>query len=187
MDKLIIDLIRTDQTIFSVADLSYYIKHSSIQYLRNRISFYVKKWILTKIAKWIYATRQNYDKYELANKIYSPSYISFFSSLYYHKVIFQYQNDVYLAYMKSTTKKLDNFNIILKNLKDSLLFNPTWIEIKEYYSIASKERAFLDTLYIFWETYFDNLDSMDWEKIKSLLMIYSSPKLEKLVKTYLPK
>lgn len=101
------------------------------------------------MARGIYATRETYDRFELANKIYSPSYVSFFSALYCHAMIFQYQSNVYLAYQKTTTTHLAAFDIILKNLKEELLFNQEGIEIREHYSMAGKERAFLDTLYIF--------------------------------------
>ena len=70
----------------------------------------------------MYTTKPDYDRFELANKMYSPSYISFFSSLYFHRVIFQYQEDVYLAYRKTDIRRLDGFNIILRALKDDLLF-----------------------------------------------------------------
>gem|GEM_PF-6718783 len=56
---------------------------------------------------------------------------------------------MYLAYRKTDTKKLKDFSIILKNLKSNLLFNPEGILVQEFYSIAGRERAFLDTLYIF--------------------------------------
>jgi len=186
MNKWVLDLLRSKQTIFSVRDLGQFIWHGSDAYLRNRISFLEKKWIIKNVARGIYATRGEYDRFELANKIYSPSYISFFSALYYHKVIFQYQSDVYLAYRKTDTKKLKDFSIILKNLKSNLLFNPEGILVQEFYSIAGRERAFLDTLYIFWETYFDNLSHMDWEYVLRLVKIYDSLKLERLVQTYIP-
>jgi len=187
MNQWILELLKSKQSVFSVRDLSQFIRHSSDAYLRNRISFYEKKWILYSVARGIYTTRETCDRFELANKIYSPSYISFFSALYHHGVIFQYQRDVYIAYRKTDTKKLQDFSIILKTLKSDLLFNPEWILIQEFYSIATKERAFLDTLYLFGETYFDNLDSMNWGYIQKLVKIYDSPRLEKLVQTYIPK
>ncbi len=56
--------------------------------------------------------------------------------------------------------------------------------MREFYSIAGRERAFLDTLYIFGETYFDNLSNMDWQYAQELVKIYDSRALEKLLKTY---
>ncbi len=57
MNQKKIELIQNKQTLFSVSELSHFIKHSSDGYLRNRISFYEKKWILTNVAKWIYSIR----------------------------------------------------------------------------------------------------------------------------------
>ncbi len=185
MEEWILKLLKNKQVIYTVNELAKYIRHSSENYLRIRISYYCKKWIFKRLARWIYATRDKYDVFELANKIYSPSYISFYSALYHHKIIFQYSLDVYLAYQKSDSKQLDGFKIILKNLKKDLLFNSEGIEINEQYSIASKERAFLDTLYIYGETFFDNLEGLDWWKVKELVKIYKSKKLEKLLQTYI--
>ena len=185
MEEWILKLLKNKQVIYTVNELAKYIKHSSENYLRVRISYYCKNGIFKRLARWIYATRDKYDIFELANKIYSPSYISFYSALYHHKMIFQYPHDVYLAYQKSDSKELDGFKIILKNLKKDLLFNSEGIEVTEQYSIASKERAFLDTLYIYSETFFDNLDWLDWWKVKELVKIYKSKKLEKLLKTYI--
>ena len=184
MNKKFLQVFNSDQTVFSVNDLSKYISHKTDNYLRGRISFYVKKGVFKKVARGFYSLRKDYNTFELANKIYSPSYISFFSALYYHKIIFQFQNNVYLAYRKTDQKILQAYTIVLKNLKQDLLLNLEWIEIKKYYSIASKERAFLDTLYIYGETYFDNIDVIDQKKVQQLLKIYNSRKLEKLVKTY---
>ncbi|MDP2395974.1 MAG: hypothetical protein Q8M44_03685, partial [bacterium] len=61
----------------------------------------------------------------LVNKIYSPSYISFFSALYHYSIIFQYDTDVYLAYMKSDSRKILDFEIKLKTLKNEILLNPS--------------------------------------------------------------
>jgi predicted transcriptional regulator of viral defense system len=57
--------------------------------------------------------------------MYSPSYISFFSALYHHSIIFQYENDIYLAYKKSDVRKVLDFEIKLKNLKKEILLNPS--------------------------------------------------------------
>jgi hypothetical protein len=48
-------------------------------------------------------------------------------------------------------------------------------------SIATKERAFLDTLYINSDYQFDNLRSVNWEKVFEILPIYFNKRLEKEV------
>lgn len=187
MKNWILELLKSEKSIFSVDELSIYIDHKNEQYLRNRISNYTKQWVLKIIARWFYSTKDKYDKFELANRIYSPSYISFFSALYYHQIIFQFQNEIYLAYIRSGNKKINDSEIILKYLKKDILLNLEGIITEKNYSIASPERAFLDTLYIFWEIYFDNLDKISKDNVDKILPIYNSKRLEKLANSYFLK
>jgi hypothetical protein len=48
--------------------------------------------------------------------------------------------------------------------------------------IASKYRAILDTIYLYKDFFFDNLDDIDWEKLEELMNIYNSKILEKRIK-----
>ena len=50
--------------------------------------------------------------------------------------------------------------------------------------MASKERAFLDAVYLYKDYHFDNLGSLDWEKIEDLKKIYKSKAFEKRVNSY---
>jgi len=187
MEK-IIELYNSKNTVFTFDELKNIFWIQNIQVLKNKIWYLKKKWILYSPTRWIYYLKEKQiNKFELANKIYSPSYISFFSALYTHQVIFQYQNDVYLAYKKTDTKKILDFEIKLKTLKKEILFNPSWIINNWTYSIASPERAFLDTIYLFWDIHFDNISKLDYEKIIELIPIYSSKNLEEKVKTYFVK
>jgi hypothetical protein len=77
-----------------------------------------------------------------------------------------------------------DFEIKLKNLKKEILLNPSWIINNWNYSIAWKERAFLDTIYLYWDIHFDNISKLDYEKILELLPIYWSKSLKKKVESY---
>lgn len=181
----IIKLYTSNNTVFSFNDLKHIFWIVNTQVLKNKIQYLKSKNILQTLSRGIYfLSDKEFNKFELANKIYSPSYISFFSALYYHSIIFQYQNDVYLAYQKSDTKKILDFEIKLKNLKKEILLNPNWIINNWIYSIASPERAFLDTLYLYWDIHFDNISKLDYEKIVELLPIYKNSTLNKKAKSY---
>lgn len=45
------------------------------------------------------------------------------------------------------------------------------------YSIATKERAFLDTIYINKDYHFDNLSPLDWDEVFALLPIYNNKRM----------
>ena len=57
-------------------------------------------------------------------------------------------------------------------------------ENKDYYSIASKERAFLDVVYLNKDYHFDNLANLNWDKVFEILPIYHNKRLDKKVKEY---
>ncbi|MDD3645913.1 MAG: hypothetical protein PHH06_00735 [Candidatus Gracilibacteria bacterium] len=186
--NVLLKLSQSKNTVFSFDELQDIFGIENKQVFKNKLSSYVKKGILERISKGIYSLKdKKIDRFELANKIYSPSYISFFTALYHHGIIFQYENDVYLAYKKSDIKKIADFDIKLKCLKKDILLNPTGIVNNGTYSIAGAERAFLDTIYLYGDIYFDNLDKIDYEKVLELLDIYKKKSLEKKVKSYFDK
>jgi hypothetical protein len=57
-------------------------------------------------------------------------------------------------------------------MKDYVLTNTIGIEHKDGIATASKERAFLDRVYVTKDYHFDNLRSLDWNKVMEILPIY---------------
>lgn len=191
MKKLILNTWKSKNTVFDINELSQFIEHSSESSLRLKISNYTKKWYIEKIYRWIYSIPNiQINPFELVNKIYSPSYISFFSALYHHWIIFQANpSEIDLAYKKSQHVQLKNLNLTIKLrfLKQDILLNTEWLVIKDTYTIASPERAFLDTIYLYKNIYFDNIDALDITKIKELIPIYKKNKMmTKRVSLYFP-
>lgn len=181
----ILALFNSKKTVFTFDELQELFWATNKQVLKNKLNNLVKKSILERLVRWIYCLKnKEVDKFELANKIYSPSYISFFSSLYFHSIIFQYDEDVYLAYKKTDIRKTPIININLKSLKKEILLNPTWIINNWEYSIAWPERAFLDTIYLYSDIHFDNISKLDYDKVLEILPIYNSKSMEKKVKSY---
>ena len=65
------------------------------------------------------------------------------------------------------------------------MLNVKGIELKEHYTIASPERAFLDTIYLHVNYHFDNLDPLNWDKVYEILPIYGGNKrMSQVVDTY---
>jgi hypothetical protein len=69
-------------------------------------------------------------------------------------------------------------------LKTNILNNNSGIENKGFYSIASKERAFLDIVYLNKDYHFDNLSPLDWDKVFSILPLYENKRMTKKVNQY---
>ncbi|MGA2586288.1 MAG: hypothetical protein ABSF88_04585 [Candidatus Aminicenantales bacterium] len=140
---------------------------------------------LYPIRRGIYAKDRNYDRLELANKIFSPAYISFETVLVKEGVVFQHYNQIFVASYLTREIPCDGGVYAFRRLKDVVLANTLGIEIKANYSIASRERAFLDTLYLNPTYHFDNLSSIDWKKCREILPIYGNKALAKRLDSYL--
>jgi len=80
--------------------------------------------------------------------------------------------------------RVDGQDFSFRKLKDELLFNPSAVISKNNYNIASQERAFLDTIYLFSEYYFDNLSGINWEKCSELVKIYKNQRMIKRLEKY---
>ena len=131
----------------------------------------------------IYAKDQ-YDIFELANKIYAPSYISLETVLQRAGVIFQYYDSIFSVSYVSRTVKADGKTIVYRRLKKEILLNKQGIEEQENVVIASPERAFLDSVFLYRDYHFDNLSSLNWEKVMDLKEIYRSGVFQKRVEEY---
>jgi uncharacterized UPF0160 family protein len=177
-------ILRAKNTIFTFKDIALLWKETEANLIKRRINHYVRTGKLYSPRRGIYAKDKNYDRWELATKIYTPSYISFETILAQTGVIFQYYGQIFIASYLSREITVDNQAYVYKKIKDTILTNNAGIEIKNNYSLASPERAFLDTLYLYKEYHFDNLSPLNWEKIFEILPIYQNKKMEKRVQKY---
>lgn len=121
---------------------------------------------------------------ELGAKIYTPSYIGFETVLRKEGVIFQHYGTIFVASYLSREIVADGQAYSYKKLKDTILINSAGIVKKHGYAEASKERAFMDALYLYGKYHFDNLRAIDWKKCFDLLAVYGSKKLEKQLHSY---
>ena len=183
-DTLLTDILRAQQTVFSFKELFLMWGKSDPDQLKSRISYYIKKGYLYHLRRGLYAKSKDYNRFEVATKIMSPSYISFETVLLQAGVIFQYYEQIFVASYRTRTIICDGHTYTYRTLKDALLTNIMGIIIKPYYSIATPERAFLDMVYLHKGYYFDNLSALNWPKVYELLPIYHNKRMEKSINTY---
>lgn len=176
-------LYKTWKTVFSSADLAAFFE-SEYMIIRKQISYQVKKWNLFRIKAWIFALDKNYNPLELATKILKPSYISLETVLRREGIIFQYSQEINIISYKTINMNIDWHEIQSRFMKENIRENFSWIEYKDNISIASKERAFLDMIYLEKDIYFDNLRPIDWKKCFELVKIYDSKITEKRLNSY---
>lgn len=184
MDNAIAKIYQSPKTVLTTADLALIWQETNRDNLKSRISYYAKRGDLLRLSRGIFAKNENYDPKELAASIYKPSYISFETVLREVGIIFQYYEEIFVAASWPGTKEIDSKKITFRKLKDKVLFNSRGIEYENNYSVATPERAFLDTIYLFPKYYFDNLGSLNWDDCFELVKIYNNRELEKRLNNY---
>lgn len=182
-DNFLIRLYSSPETVFTIHEISQTFRAVSYKSVRDRLHYFTKTGKLQRIHRGIYA-KPSYNPLELANKLYTPSYISLETVLAKEGVVFQYYETVFLASYLTRTLTVGGTEIQYRQLKGSVLTNTQGIEQRVGYAIASLERAFLDAVYIYKDYHFDNLGVIDWQKIDGLKSIYKSDAFEKRIIGY---
>ena len=86
-----------------------------------------------------------------------------------------------MIWYKNEEILIEGKKIIFKVIKKEVRENFEGIESVKWYMIASKYRAILDTIYLYKDFFFDNLDEIDWKELEELMKVYNSKILEKRV------
>jgi hypothetical protein len=180
----ILSILKSNNTVFSFKEILLASGESNPALLRRRIYSYIKNGQLYGIRRGLYAKDKNYDKLELATKIFIPAYVSFETVLAEAGVTFQHYSQIFVASYQTKEIDCDGQIFSFKKLKTNILNNNSGIENKGFYSIASKERAFLDIVYLNKDYHFDNLSPLDWDKVFSILPLYENKRMTKKVNQY---
>lgn len=177
-------ILRSQKTVFSTKDISLLWGEEAGNAVRVRLSNYVKNGKLIRIRHGIYVKDRNYDRFELATRIYTPAYISFETILTRAGINFQYYGNIFAASYVSREIEVDGQKITFIKMKDYILSDAIGIEQLDNVAAATKERAFLDRIYISKDYHFDHLDTLDWNKVFEILPIYRNKKMDKKVHEY---
>jgi hypothetical protein len=172
-------IFKSPQTVFTFNDIALILQNTDRRSLIATLYYHIKTKQIIRIKNGIYAKDIEYNRQELASKIYVPSYISFETVLAEEGINFQYSEEISLASYKNKTIIINNQTYRFIKIKDEILNNPIGISNSMNISKASKERAILDTLYSKGNTHFDNLDTVNWEKIFEILPIYNNKRMVK--------
>lgn len=176
---------RAKNTVFTLRDVALLWGESDANLIKKKMYRYLKSGKIYSIRRGIYAKDKNYNKLELATKIYTPSYISFETVLAKAGVVFQFYGQIFLASYLTREIRCNDQIYSYKKIKDTILTHDAGVEREETYFIASPERAFLDVLYLNKDYHFDNLFNLNWDKVFQILSIYEDNKrMGRKVKEY---
>lgn len=174
-------LLRSSKTVFSLTDIALLWSSPTTPAARVRMSYYVRNGELIHLRKGLYVKDKNYNRLELATRIYLPSYVSFETVLAQAGVVFQFYRPIFAASYLTREICVDGQTYSFRKIKDDVLTHPMGIENKGHCSIASMERAFLDVMYIHTDYHFDNLSPVNWDMVFAILPIYQNKRMEKSV------
>lgn len=121
-----------------------------------------------RLSRGVYALTEDYDIFELAATIVSPSYLSFNSALNYHGVAFQVNQVVESAANFSYQKTIDGHNYVYRKIKKSLLCDRDGLITRRSVTVATAERAIADCFYIGLAPNIDNRRSLNPARLKDI-------------------
>lgn len=177
-------LLRSKNTLFTFKELSLIWNETDANLAKKYAYRYVKMGKLYAIRKGTYAKDKNYDRLELASKIYTPAYISLETVLGTEGIVFQHYERIFVVSYLTREISCDGQTYAFRRMKYPTLTNTLGLERRNNYYIASKERAFLDTVYLNKDYHFDNLSSIDWDKCYELVAIYDNKAMERRLNSY---
>lgn len=178
-DFYIYSILNSKNTVFTPDELALLWSESNRKNLYERLRYYKNSGKLIQIKKGFYAKDLSYNRFEFATKQYKPSYLSLNSVLTAEAIIFQYYETLYFCSYLSREIKVGDTNYRYKKISKDILLNPKGLIEGDFYFKASRERAFLDAIYLYKDYYFDNLNPIDWDICFDLVKIYMSKSTEK--------
>lgn len=184
MDGFLLKIYSAKQAVFASQEIALLTGERSANNLKTKLSYYVKNGDLVRLRRGIFAKKGDFDWKECAVRICTPAYISLETVLAQEGVIFQYYDSVFVVSYLSRDIICQDKQISYKKIKEEILLNQRGLVNKGTYFQATKERAFLDRLYLSGEYYFDNLRSLDWKVCFDLVSIYNNKALTKKLKEY---
>jgi len=181
--NFLLEIYKKPQTTFSLKEISLMFPQLSYKNLKSKLSYFVSVGKLKRVRRGIYV-KEGFNPLELANKIYTPSYISLETVLEKEGIVFQKYQTIFVVSYLTRKIKVGEQEIFYRKIKNEILLNDLGIEEENFCFVASRERAFLDAIFLYKNYHFDNLRPLDWEKIKEMEKIYSNKALVKRVTQY---
>ena len=182
--KPISAILRSSRTVFTFKDISLMWRNTDKKAVIAGINYYISTGQLHRIRRGIYAKDKNYDKTELACRIYTPAYVSFETVLTRAGINFQYYGQIFIASYLAREIVVDGQVYQYRKIKNTLLTDSAGVLNKDGIAIATSERAFLDTLYLNTDYHFDNLASLTWDKVFDMLPLYNNKRMTRKVQEF---
>jgi predicted transcriptional regulator of viral defense system len=181
-------LVQSGKTIFDMNDLAQIWRIKGRDHLKVIVSRLFKRGDIQRIQRGVYALGDEFNEWELANKLKTPSYISLVTVLRKHNIIFQEQGNIVTCVSNNTlSKKVGDTTFRYYKIKEEIMADHKGIISGKKATVAIPERAVCDQLYLFPGFYFDNLSNINFDKLKDISSIYNKrvvQEVDKIIKEY---
>jgi len=178
---ILLDLYARKESVFTMQYISLLYPQIAPSALMQKIRRAVQSGRLIGVRRGVYA-KPGYTVEELACVLYKPSYISLDYVLQHSGVNFQYDSAITMVSYLSRDIEVNGQMIHYRQIKGEIMVNTMGIEQQGNVNIATPERAFLDTLYLFPNYYFDHVDTLNRQLIYQILPIYHCATMNERVK-----
>ena len=174
-------ILTSQRTVFNVQSLMMLTGCDDSLKLTKSLHYYVNDGKILNPRRGIY-TKLKYNEQEMACSLFRPSYISLEYVLGQAGVVFQWDETLSCVSYLSRQVEIAGRQYLFRKINPELWIGMEGIEQRDNVAIASAERAFLDMLYLSaGNCYFDNLRPLSIAKIRELLPLYRSSKLNERV------
>lgn len=168
----LLKLQNTGKTVFLKQDIENILNFSSKKALDMFLYRIKKSGYLKNIRRGIYVF-ENYNLLELGSKLRKKSYVSLETVLQKQGIVFQHYDTIFCVSDDRRDIVLWGQKYSYLKLRDDILLNPLGVEYRDNYMIASAERAICDRLYFSKNYYFDNVEDVDFDKLRAISKIYN--------------
>ncbi len=185
--NLLQTILNSSRTVFTIQSLLLMSGIDDSKRITKSLHYYANDGKVLNPRRGIY-TKLKYDVLEMACSLFRPSYISMEYVLQRAGVVFQWDDTITCISYLSRTVEVDGKQYQYRKINPELWIGMDGIEQRDNVAIATAERAFLDMVYLSaGNCYFDNLRPLSVKRIRKLLPLYRSSKLNERVAQLLNK
>ena len=181
MMDVLATILSSSRTVFTPQWLAMTDSTRDKESLSRSLRYYARTGALRNPRGGIY-TKPVYDEKEMACTLFRPSYISLEYVLARAGVTFQYSEDITCISYLTRSVTVDGRSYVFRKINPLLWANMAGIEQRDNIAMATPERAFLDVMYLSaGNCYFDNLRPLSVKRVRELLPLYRSARLNERV------
>ncbi|OIO38322.1 MAG: hypothetical protein AUJ71_03215 [Candidatus Omnitrophica bacterium CG1_02_49_16] len=139
-------LMDSGRTVFTLLELRMFWRANALNAKIAAVRM-TDKGLLLRLADGYYALNERYNRYEFANRLLSPSYVSFHAVLFFAGVNFQARGEIGSVARRVSRRKIQDTLYSYCAMKEDLFFNRDGLVIRDGVFMADPERAVLDSFY----------------------------------------